>query len=357
MVSDINIAHLLKDVSAQAPSGEKDLEYDPVFIELQGKAAEIDGNNLAKEDKNKQWPEIKTSAFELLTRTHDLRLAILLTRALLHTEGFDGLQKGLGLINGLVEKYWDTLYPRSEDNENPIERIIILEALSDWETIIGPLMKLPLCESKILGRFSLRDIRIATGIRTEELIISEDEKESTPDFPTIETACRECELKNLKGTYEAIHASSQGVDKLKTLLEKKINSETAPDFEKLNTILNEMTVFLNNQLLNRSTLKEPIPEENSQPKNTEIEAAAPSVLLASTQTEDGFEMIRNRQDITRILDKICKYYEQHEPGSPVPLLLKRARQLVDKNFFEIMEDLAPDSAAQIKKSISGTIDI
>jgi type VI secretion system protein ImpA len=38
----------------------------------------------------------------------------------------------------------------------------------------------------------------------------------------------------------------------------------------------------------------------------------------------------------------------NEPASPVPLLLKRALRLVEKNFFEIMQDLAPDSVAQIK---------
>jgi type VI secretion system protein ImpA len=31
----------------------------------------------------------------------------------------------------------------------------------------------------------------------------------------------------------------------------------------------------------------------------------------------------------------------------VPLLLERARRLVPKNFFEIMEDLAPEGIAQL----------
>jgi type VI secretion system protein ImpA len=57
--------------------------------------------------------------------------------------------------------------------------------------------------------------------------------------------------------------------------------------------------------------------------------------------------------VIRLLDKICKYYEHFEPGSPVPLLLKRARQLVEKNFIEIIQDLAPDSAGKIKSLIAG----
>jgi len=68
------------------------------------------------------------------------------------------------------------------------------------------------------------------------------------------------------------------------------------------------------------------------------------------------EGINDRQDVIRMLDQICTYYQQNEPGSPVPLLLKRARQLVEKNFLEIVQDLAPKSAAEVKTLISGTID-
>ena len=65
------------------------------------------------------------------------------------------------------------------------------------------------------------------------------------------------------------------------------------------------------------------------------------------------ELINSRKDVIRVLDQICSYYDQNEPASPVPLLLKRARKLVEKNFIEIVEDLVPDSAAQIKKLIGG----
>ena len=60
------------------------------------------------------------------------------------------------------------------------------------------------------------------------------------------------------------------------------------------------------------------------------------------------ETISSRQDVIHLLDRICAYYDQYEPASPVPLLLKRARQLVEKNFVEIVEDLAPQAAEQIK---------
>jgi type VI secretion system protein ImpA len=68
------------------------------------------------------------------------------------------------------------------------------------------------------------------------------------------------------------------------------------------------------------------------------------------------DTINSRQDVTRILDQICLYYEKNEPASPVPLLLKRAARLVDKDFFEIIQDVAPESVDQIQKLIGGAKD-
>ena len=48
----------------------------------------------------------------------------------------------------------------------------------------------------------------------------------------------------------------------------------------------------------------------------------------------------------RALDEIIRYFERAEPSSPVPLLLRRAQRLVDKNFLDILRDLAPDGVQQ-----------
>ena len=59
--------------------------------------------------------------------------------------------------------------------------------------------------------------------------------------------------------------------------------------------------------------------------------------------------LNSRKDVIRTLEQICTYYKDHEPASPVPLLLRRAIRLVDKSFVEILQDLAPDSLDQIQR--------
>jgi type VI secretion system protein ImpA len=51
--------------------------------------------------------------------------------------------------------------------------------------------------------------------------------------------------------------------------------------------------------------------------------------------------------VRQALDRVCAYFAVHEPTSPVPLLLQRARKLLDLTFMELLQDLAPDGVAQM----------
>src|SRR5437763_5740391 len=60
---------------------------------------------------------IKLTEEALTKKTKDLFLAAWLTEALLNRNGFAGLKDGLDLIRGLLEKFWDTIYPALEDGD------------------------------------------------------------------------------------------------------------------------------------------------------------------------------------------------------------------------------------------------
>jgi type VI secretion system protein ImpA len=91
----------LRDVSNSAVfSAIDDLrrEVDPALDDAGGKAA--------------NWPAVVRACEQTLTtQSKDLQLAAWLTEALARIDGFAGLQAGLQLIRGLLERYWDTLHP------------------------------------------------------------------------------------------------------------------------------------------------------------------------------------------------------------------------------------------------------
>src|SRR6185436_7102658 len=81
-----------------------------------------------------------------------------------------------------------------------------------------------------------------------------------------------------------------------------------------------------------------------------VEGAAGEATDGSTSATGGATTgsINSREDVIRTLDKLCAYFTQHEPSSPVPLLLNRAKRLISKDFLEILRDMAPDGVAQVE---------
>src|SRR5947207_1747365 len=81
----------------------------------------------------------------LAAKSKDLQLAVWVTEALLHTEGFAGLRQGLDLCRALIKDFWDTLYPPIDDElravplnwlgsilEIPLKSTPLVQAGYDW---------------------------------------------------------------------------------------------------------------------------------------------------------------------------------------------------------------------------------
>src|SRR4029450_4683665 len=81
------------------------------------------------EDPN--WPKVIDLAQAALLRSKDVRVAVHLTPAPARAEGGPGLAPGLGLIHGLLERYWDRIYPllEADHNNDPTERLNALAPL------------------------------------------------------------------------------------------------------------------------------------------------------------------------------------------------------------------------------------
>ena len=54
-----------------------------------------------------------------------------------------------------------------------------------------------------------------------------------------------------------------------------------------------------------------------------------------------------RQQVVQLLELACNYYARYEPSSPVPLLLQRAKRLVDLDFLGIVADLSPETLDKV----------
>jgi type VI secretion system protein ImpA len=76
---------------------------------------------------------------------------------------------------------------------------------------------------------------------------------------------------------------------------------------------------------------------------------SPAAHAGSADAGPGLGALRSREDVKRVLEQVCEYLEKVEPSNPAPLLIRRARRLLDLSFIDIMKDLAPDAFGQIEK--------
>src|SRR5438309_1746451 len=111
---------LLNPIPGDNPAGEN-LRYAPIYDKIKEARREDDDapqGEWRRERKLADWPlTIKLIVEALSKKSKDLQLAAWLTEALLRRDGIAGLRGGLGLLHGLIDNFWDTLYPELEDGD------------------------------------------------------------------------------------------------------------------------------------------------------------------------------------------------------------------------------------------------
>ena len=342
---ELKVDDLLQEVSAEQPCGE-DLEYDPDFIALEGNAQDkaapmLDDGSGAVGD-GVDWSTVEQQAGALLGRTKDLRVALHLTRAALNTKGLEGFLGGLQLIFGYVSRYWEQVHPQLDPAEesDPVQRLNILEGLNDSETYLRDLKSTRLIVSKTFGPISFRDTSIAGG----ETAAGGDAGEGAPDPAAINAAFLECDLDELRGVAVAAEQGLQTVVDMEAQISERVGTEKAASFQNLTACLRQISNLLGEKLAQRAG------EDGA--ADTGQGPGDPGTQGQGAQAGPGaFPMtqVKSREDVVRLLDMICEYYAQHEPSSPVPMLLQRAKGLVFKEFIDILRDLVPDAVGQAEK--------
>jgi len=337
----IDVDKLLAEIGPDAPCGE-DLTYDPAYLELdrlaQGTPEQQVGSTIV-EAQEPDWKAVREKALELLGRTKDLRVLMQLALAQLQLEGLPGLSAALAVLRGVLERYWESVWPQldPDDNLDPMERMNIMASLSPSGDAYGDPMQFrqrvrmaPLASSRQLGRFGLRDIAIARG---EVPFTGEG---TPPEMPVIDAAFADTDKEELTAVATAAREAGQHVEAIDAVLTAKVGAGKAPDLSEFRKVLKEVEQTINERLGISA------PAEGGQAAG---EAAGAGEAAAGPAIAGE---IRSPEDVIRVLDKIVDYYRRAEPSSPVPLLVNRAKKLVRKSFMEIIQDLTPESVRQIE---------
>ena len=334
-MGSIDIDVLLTELSADAPCGE-DLEYDAEYLAVFEKAKgtpEQQIGNRVEAAVPPNWRDIAKECGDLLQRTHDLRLNLLLTQAATQAHGWEGLRDGLTLLKGTLERFWGTVYPQldPDDELDPTQRVNILMGLCDFDAFIRPIQFLPIVESRAIGRYNLRDIQFATGK------LPPPAGEEPVQLAAIQAAFSDADLERLTATRNLIADSKGQATLIEEFVTAQVGVGNAPNFAPLVSQLKDILQIMDEHLGRRGVEMEGASEASESDETS-----------GNSMPAGRLGAISSRQDVIRALDLVCDYYARLEPSSPVPLFLQRAKRLVTKDFMDIIKDMAPDALGQVQ---------
>jgi type VI secretion system protein ImpA len=330
----VSVGELLAPISVEDASGPN-LEYDGEFVKLertaQGKPEQQMGATIVPAE-DPDWKVVAKDAQALLARSKDLRVAVHLAKALLRTGALEGFSEALAVLRGLIDGYWDTVHPRldPDDDNDPTMRMNALAALVDGPTLAA-VRSTPIVSSRAVGKFSLRDVAVATG----ELPAAAGQEAIT--MGTIEGAFDSIEPEVLNATAAAAKGALDDVNTIETLVTEKVGGSRAVNLSKLSALLAAAHKQLSAAVARRAGATGDVAADGEAPSG---DGGAP------TRRSGMPGQINTREDVSKALEQIIAYYERHEPSHPLPIVMKRAKRMVTMSFLEIMKDVAPDAMSQ-----------
>ncbi len=326
----IDVPTLLQPVCPTSPCGP-DLEYSPSYLEaaraLEG-SPDVQYGSMHLAATEPDWKRVRAAALELLSESRDLRLAVWLTRALVSLHGAAAIADGLALIDGLLALYWDDLHPQldADDDHDPTARINTLLSLDDKAAFVRELRSAPLITSERHGRICVADIERAAG-------------EAGVDAPSldqaaIDAAFADVAIEEVMALDDALGRALSSLERIDARLSERIGHQRSVSMKALEKALARASRAVRLQRARHPGLAVP-----------ERDALAPAASNAADAL-GAIDRISGRDDVTRLLDRLCHYYALAEPSSPVPILLQRARKLVGMGFTDLVADLTPAGSEQ-----------
>ncbi|MGU3340943.1 ImpA family type VI secretion system protein [Methylobacterium mesophilicum] len=263
---------------------------------------------------------------DLLDRTRDLRLLVLLGRLTMLDRDLRGFGQVAAAVAGILEARWDGVHPRGAGDDYDF-RAAVLQALEDNPTVILPLQHTTLFRSRRYGPITFRNLMVATG---EVPPASQD---PGPDRAAIARALEDAEPDSLAATRVDLETIADAVGRIGAVTLSRSSGGGVVTLERLRELVARMRVFVGppeaSPAVSQAGTQEPTP------------AGPASVHLLSVGA------ITNTAQAASALAAAAFYLRTHEPSSLAEVLVRQAQTLVGKSFVEVMRILMPDQAAEV----------
>ena len=309
-----------------------DLEYDDEFREMQKASVGKPGTQFAgdADAEPPNWRGVAEHAEGMFERTRDVRVAIYWARARLQLDGFASLPASLRLVHGLLERWWDDVHPLLDDGD-AYARVNALSDMCSQAGLLGDLRESLVLANRAIGEIHGRDIEVAKGAL--------DPKPTDPGYGQSQIEQMLADAAEADPTLVSVApAALHYLGRLQDLMRERVGYASAPDLAPLSDAVQGIAAVMPQTVATA--------EEGG--------AAGDAVTADGSARASGGRsglpgVIDTRADALKAIDMVCDYLERAEPTNPAQLLLRRARRLVNKNFLELVRELAPDSLGEVAR--------
>jgi type VI secretion system protein ImpA len=326
------------------------------------------------------WPDVLSLCEELAGTGRDLRLLVIVVRALANAESFAGLADGLAMLTQTVADHWPSMHPVLREGASPSEaatrRVNSLYQLQNADNgllcdlefhivlnprVIGPITGADLAVGG-LNR-NVAQSEMPSGLSDKEMAELMAKHDARANRVT--AACR-AEANERPEQLAELVASIEGALAALNTLEAALNVHVSENgvgvrFKDLEKLLSRILAPL--KAVQAGTV-EAVPEESGLTEEELTMMAEPppperamNGMASPPPSANGSipGAVNSRRDVERCLDMIIDFYERTEPSSPIPHLARRMRKMVPMNFIQLMEEIAPSGMKEFK-NVAGVDD-
>jgi len=357
--SILHLDELLQPISEDNPVGN-DIREDssptsPYYAikDARNAARAAERNNMFDNDSSEaedQWRKVAELGPDILTsHTKDLEIASWLTEALVRRHGFRGLRDGFKLINGLIDQFWDDIYPLPDEDgiETRVASLTGLNGEGAEGVLIAPIRNVTLTEGSDPGPFSYWKYQQALEV---DKIIDEDAKAekasklgfSMDDIDRAVSGSSDVFFIDLRDDVtEAINTYREVGVKLDELC----GLSDAPPTRNIVDILGDCLGAINHIGKYKFPLESSdIDSETEGGENGVSDATSGEGSNVGAATAAG--PVRTREEAFKKLTEISEFFRKAEPHSPISYMLERVVKWGSLPLDDLIRELIPDSSAR-----------
>lgn len=328
--------YTIKDARNSARAAERSAMFD-----------ESDSDLLAP------WRDVAATAEKILRNTSkDLEVASWYTEALIRLHGFAGLRDGVFLMNGLVEQYWDSLYPEPDEDglETKVAPLTGLNGDGADGTLLLPIRSADITPEGDFGGFSFFQYQQA---RDADKIADDDAKSARLEtlgysIADVDLCVRTAEPQWAQDLVDTLDESLTSYKKINENLRAQCGQD-APPSTNISSLLDEVlrTVrFIYKEQLDSLKVVEEALGTSDTASDSAQSTADPVGMVAQQGITLPTGAITSREDALMLLEKAARYFRTYEPHTPLAPGLERLLNWGRMTVAELMSELLPDDQSR-----------